>query len=47
LHDVVVSLAVLGDSKRGQVIRAGLSGVSENLAKIFLNKLLGGIQWID
>ena len=47
LHDVVVSLAVLGDSKRGHVIRAGLSGVSENLAKVFLNKLLGGIQWID
>lgn len=47
LHDVVVSLAVLGDSKRGHVIRAGLSGVSENLAKIFLKKLLGGIQWVD
>ena len=47
LHDVVVSLAVLGDSKRGHVIRTGLSGVSENLAKIFLKKLLGGIQWVD
>lgn len=47
LHDVVVSLAVLGDPKRGHVIRAGLAGINENLAKLFLKKLLGGIQWID
>ena len=47
LHDVIVSLAVLGDPKRGHVIRAGLAGVSENLAKLFLKKLLGDIQWID
>ncbi len=47
LHDVVVSLAVLGEPKRGHVIRTGLAGIDENLTKLFLKKLLGGIQWID
>jgi len=47
LHDVVISIAVLGDPRRGYVIRAGLAGINEKLAKRFLKKLLGGIQWID
>jgi hypothetical protein len=47
LHDVYLSLAVLGESKRGHVIRVGLAGINEKLAKLFLKKLLGGIQWID
>jgi serine protease Do len=47
LHDVVVSLAVLGDPKRGHAINIGLAGINEKLARLFLNKLLGGIQWID
>ena len=47
LHDVVMSLAVIGEPKRGHVIRSGMAGISENLAKLFLEKLLGGLQWID
>jgi len=47
LHDVYLSLAALGESKRGHVIRVGLAGINEKLAKLFLKKLLGGIQWID
>lgn len=47
LYDVSLNLAVLGESKRGHVIRVGLGGIDEKLAKRFLRKLLGGIQWID
>ncbi len=47
LHDVYLSLAVLGEPKRGHVVRIGLAGINEKLARPFLNKLLGGIQWID
>lgn len=47
LHDVYLSLAVLGEPKRGHVIRIGLAGIDEKLARLFMGKLLGGIQWID
>ena len=47
LHDVYLSLAALGELKRGHVIRVGLAGIDEKLARQFLNKFLGGIQWID
>ncbi len=47
MHDVFMSLAVLGNPKRGHVIRIGLGGISEKSARLFLEKLLGGIQWAD
>ena len=36
LHDVYLSLAVLGEPKRGHVIRIGLAGIDEKLARLFL-----------
>ncbi|NIQ01953.1 MAG: hypothetical protein GWM98_17410 [Nitrospinaceae bacterium] len=45
LHDVVLNFAVLGDPKRGHVIRIGLAGINEKLARSFLKKLLGGVEW--
>ena len=47
MNDVFMSLAVLGNPKRGHVIRIGLGGISEKSAGLFLEKLLGGIQWAD
>ncbi len=45
LNDVFLSFAILGDSQRKYIIQIGLSGISEPLARRFLKKFLGGIQW--
>ncbi len=45
LHDVFLSFAVLGDSPRKYIIQIGLSGLNEPLARKFLEKFLGEIQW--
>ncbi len=45
LHDVFLSFAILGDSPRKYIIQVGLSGLNESLARKFLKKFLGEIQW--
>lgn len=45
LHDLFLSFAVLGDSEKKHIIQISLSGLSEPLARRFLQKFLGGIQW--
>jgi S1-C subfamily serine protease len=47
LHDAYLTFAVLGEVKRGYLIRIGLAGIDEKLSGIFLSKFLGGIQWIE
>ena len=47
LHDVFLSLAVLDKPKSGHVIKIGLAGLNEKLARRFLQKFLGVIQWTD
>lgn len=47
LNDIFVSLAVLGEPKRGHIIRVSLTGINEKLTGLFLKKLLGGIKWAD
>lgn len=45
LHDVFVSFAILGDTPRKYIIQVGLTGLSEPLARRFLRKFLGDIEW--
>lgn len=45
LNDLFLSFAVLGDSDRKHIIQISLSGLSEPLARRFVQKLLKGIQW--
>jgi S1-C subfamily serine protease len=47
LHDAYLTFAALGEAKKGYLIRIGLAGIDEKLSGIFLNKFLGGIQWIE
>ncbi|CCQ90670.1 putative Peptidase S1 and S6, chymotrypsin/Hap [Nitrospina gracilis 3/211] len=47
LHDVFVSFAILGDSPRKYIIQVGMAGLTEPLARNFLNKFMGSIQWTE
>jgi hypothetical protein len=47
LHDVFLTFAVLDQPKHGHLIRIGLAGIDESLARQFLQKFLGGIQWVE
>ncbi len=47
LHDVFLTFAALGEAKQGHIVRIGLAGLDEPLARRFLQKFLGGIQWVE
>jgi len=47
LNDVVLNLVALGNPNRGEIIRIGLAGINEILAKKFLQEFLRGIKWVD
>lgn len=47
LHDVFVSFAILGDSPRKYIIQVGMAGLTEPLARRFLKKFIGSIQWTE
>ena len=47
LHDAFLSFAILDQPKSGYIIRIGLAGLNEILARRFLQKFLGAIKWTD